>query len=115
MGAFPAAALAGLALDLARITPVPMTAVMSLAYLLRLLPRGKKWIHCAAPALSYLLVMRLCGAWDVLPLPGLMLGGVGAFLVPLKGDVSHRRGETGVAQVRLANPNVAAQCGRNAD
>ncbi len=109
MGAFPAAALAGLALDLARITPVPMTAVMSLAYLLRLLPRGKKWIHCAAPALSYLLVMSLCGAWDVLPLPGLMLGGVGAFLVPLKGDVSHRRGETGVAQVRLEMASAVLQ------
>ena len=109
MGAFPAAALAGLALDLARITPVPMTAVMSLAYLLRLLPRGKKWIHCAAPALSYLLIMRLCGVWDVLPLPGLMLGGVGAFLVPLKGDVSHRRGETGVAQVRLEMASAVLQ------
>lgn len=109
MGAFPAAALAGLALDLARITPVPMTAVMSLAYLLRLLPRGKKWIHCAAPALSYLLIMRLCGLWDVLPLPGLMLGGVGAFLVPLKGDVSHRRGETGVAQVRLEMASAVLQ------
>ena len=109
MGAFPAAALAGLALDLARITPVPMTAVMSLAYLLRLLPRGKKWIHCAAPALSYLLIMRLCGLWDVLPLPGLILGGVGAFLAPVKGDVSHRRGETGVAQVRLEMASAVLQ------
>ena len=109
MGAFPAAALAGLALDLARITPVPMTAVMSLAYLLRLLPRGKKWIHCAAPAISYLLIMRLCGLWDVLPLPGLILGGVGAFLVPVKGDVSHRRGETGVAQVRLEMASAVLQ------
>ncbi len=109
MGAFPAAALAGLALDLARITPVPMTAVMSLAYLLRLLPRGKKWLHCAAPALSYLLIMRLCGVWDVLPLPGLILGGVGAFLVPFKSDVSHRRGETGVAQVRLEMASAVLQ------
>ena len=109
MSAFPAAALAGLALDLARITPVPMTAVMSLAYLLRLLPRGKKWIHCAAPALSYLLIMRLCGIWDVLPLPGLILGGVGAFLVPVKSDVSHRRGETGVAQVRLEMASAVLQ------
>ena len=37
-GAFPAAALAGLALDLAQVTPVPMTAALVLAYLIRLLP-----------------------------------------------------------------------------
>lgn len=101
MGAFPAAALAGLALDLARITPVPMTAVLSLAYFLRLLPRGKKWLHCCGPVMSYLLVMGLCGVFDPLPVAGLALGGVGAFLIPGKPDVSHRRGETGVAQVRL--------------
>lgn len=101
MGAFPAAALGGLALDLAQITPVPMTAVMCLAYLLRLLPRTPKWLQCTAPSLVYLPVMALCGVWDFTPLAGLLLGGVGAFFVPGKADVSHRRGETGVAQVRL--------------
>ena len=59
VGAFPAAALAGLALDLARITPVPMTAVLSLAYLLRLLPWGPKKVYYAAPAAVYLLVMAI--------------------------------------------------------
>ena len=37
-GAFPAAALAGLGLDLARVTPVPMGVVLCSAYFFRLLP-----------------------------------------------------------------------------
>ncbi len=101
VGAFPAAALAGLALDLAQITRVPMTAVLSLAYLLRLLPWGPKKLYYGAPAAVYFLVMGLCGVWDLTPLAGLALGGLGALLVPAKADLSHRRGETGVAQVRL--------------
>ncbi len=54
-GALPAAALAGLALDLARITPVPMTAVLCLAYLLRLLPWSGKGSNAALP--------RRCTCW----------------------------------------------------
>ena len=100
-GAFPAAALAGLALDLAQITKVPMTAVMSLAYLLRLLPWGSKKLYFGAPAAVYFLVMSLCGIWDLTPVAGLAIGGVGALFIPVKADLSHRRGETGVAQVRL--------------
>ena len=100
-GAFPAAALAGLALDLARITPVPMTAVMSLAYILRLLPWGPKRLYFAAPAAVYALVMALCGVFDLLPLPALALGGCAALAFSWKPDLSYRRGETGVAQVRL--------------
>ena len=101
VGAFPAAALAGLALDLSQITRVPMTAVMSLAYLLRLLPWGPKKLYYGAPAAGYFLVMGLCGIWDVTPLAGLVLGGLGALPLPVKPNLSHRRGETGVAQVRL--------------
>ena len=100
-GAFPAAALAGLALDLARITPVPMTAVLSLSYLLRLLPWGNKKWHFAAPAAVYLLVMSLCGVWDLTPVAGLAIGGVAAIFVPGNTNLAQRRGETGVAQVRL--------------
>lgn len=100
-GAFPAAALGGLALDLAQVTAVPMAAVLCLAYLVRFLPRYPKWLACAAPGLLYLAVMGLCGRWDLTPLPGLLLGGaVGGFL-PAPGKVAHRRGETGAAQVRL--------------
>ncbi len=101
VGAFPAAALAGLALDLAQITQVPMTAVLSLAYILRLLPWGPKKLYYGAPAAVYLLVMSLCGVWDLTPLAGLAIGSVGAVFLPGKADLSHRRGETGIAQVRL--------------
>ena len=101
VGTFPGAALAGLALDLAQITPVPMTAVMSLSYLLRLLPVGRKKLYYAAPVAVYFLVMQLCGLWDLTPLAGLAIGGVAAMFIPINPNLSHRRGETGVAQVRL--------------
>ena len=100
-GAFPAAALAGLALDLAQITRVPMTAALCLAYLIRLVPGLPKWALYTAPAAVYLVVMALCGVWDLTPAPGLLLGGIGAMLLPGKPGLSHRRGETGFAQVRL--------------
>ena len=101
VGAFPAAALAGLALDLSRITPVPMTAVLSLAYLCRLLPFGKRWLPYGAPAAVYLAVMALCGFWDFNPVAGLLLGGAAAVLLPGHPGIAPRRGETGGALVRL--------------
>ena len=100
-GAFPAAALAGLALDLAQITSVPMTAVLCLAYLTRLIPGIKRWMICMAAPLLYLLVMFLCGIWDLQPIPGLVLGGVIGYWIPGNPAIAHRRGETGFAQVRL--------------
>ncbi len=99
--AFPAAALAGLGLDLAQITKVPMTAVMCLAYFIRLIPFDKRWQHYAAPGFSCLVVMAACGIWDTAPLPGLFLGGACGWLLPPQPHIVHRRGETGVAQVRL--------------
>ena len=101
VGAFPAAAIAGLALDLAQVTPVPMTAVLVLAYLIRLLPRPLGWVGRLAPGITYLLVMWLCDAWDLLPLPALLCGGVVGGFLPVPGKIAHRRGETGAAQVRL--------------
>ncbi len=98
---FPAVAMAGLALDLARVTPVPMTAVLCLSALLRLLPRLPKGWSCAAPAAVYLVVMGLCGQLDLMPLPALLLGGALGAVVPQQPQVVPRRGETGVAQVRL--------------
>lgn len=100
-GAFPAAALGGLALDLAQVTQVPMTAVVCLAYFVRLLPRKTRSLCVAAPGIVYLLVMSLCGAWDLRPLPGLLLGGLVGLVYPSRQQLQHRRGETGVAQVRL--------------
>ncbi len=99
--AFPAAALAGLGLDLAQITKIPMTAVMCLAYLIRLIPFDKRWQHYAAPGFSCMVVMAACEIWDWAPLPGLFLGGACGYLLPPQPHIVHRRGETGVAQVRL--------------
>ena len=99
--AFPAAALAGLALDLSRVTRVPMGAVMCLAYFLRMIPYDRRWQQLAAPSAAYAVVALICGLWDPLPLPGLILGGALGGLLPPKPQIAHRRGETGVAQVRL--------------
>ena len=100
-GAFPVAALAGLALDLAQVTPVPMTAVMALGYLARLLPRQPKGLFRIAPALAYIAVMWLCSQWDLHPLPGLLLGSILGGFLPSSAKAAHRRGETGAVQVRL--------------
>lgn len=100
-GAFPAVALGGLALDLARVTPVPMTAVVCLAYFLRFVPRIPSWAISCAPGAVYFAVMGLCNLWDLNPILGLFLGGVIGVRFPEQKRVHHRRGETGIAQVRL--------------
>ena len=100
-GSFPAVALAGLALDLAGVTPVPMTGVMTLGYLPRFFPGKPRLSFALLPGSVYLLVMVLCGHWDFTPLVGLTLGGLVGHWFPVRSQVSHRRGETGAAQVRL--------------
>lgn len=100
-GAFPAAALAGLGLDLARITRVPMTAVLCMAYFLGMIPYGRRWQKYAAPTFAGILTMAACGIWDIHVLPGLCLGGALGALLPKRPQTARRRGETGVAQVRL--------------
>lgn len=100
-GAFPAAALAGLALDLAGITSVSMTAVMCAAYFVRFLPRYPKWSAAAAPGLVYILIAVFVQKPDLVPLPGLILGGVLGVFLPVGIRLPNRRGETGAAQVRL--------------
>ena len=98
---FPAAALAGLGLDLARVTPVPMAAVVCLGWFARLLPFQYRWMRYLVPGAACLGVMGLCGIWDGAPLPGLVLGGLVGGCLPPRPDAIHRRGETGIAQVRL--------------
>ena len=98
---FPAAALAGLALDLAQITHTPMTAVMSLTFFVRLIPVLPKWMGYTAPALMYLVVSPLCGVADLTPVLPLALGSALGNLLPPQTPIAHRRGETGMAQVRL--------------
>jgi len=100
-GAFPAAALAGLALDLSQITATPMTAVLCLAYLVRLVPNKHSVLKYFAPGMLYLAVMGICGTWDFTPLPGLILGSAAALLLPRQTGLPQRRGETGAAQVHL--------------
>lgn len=99
--AFPAAALAGLALDLAQITKVPMTAVLCLGYLTRMLPWKERLLRFGSPGVVYLLVMGLCGIRDPVPAVGLAIGGGLAAFLPQAPELHHRRGETGLAQVRL--------------
>ena len=99
--AFPAAALAGLALDLAGLTPVPMAAVACLSWLVRLLPRCPRFFARLAPGLVYLLIMGLCNLWAPEPVSMLLIGGLLGGLLPGERTGSYRRGETGMAQVRL--------------
>ncbi len=98
---FPAAAIAGLALDLSKIAPVPMAAVLSLAFLVRLIPGLPKWTSHAAPAIMYLLTAMLRGSPEWTPAIALALGGALGVFLPAPAAISHRRGETGIAQVRL--------------
>jgi len=101
---FPAAALAGLGLDLAQITPVTMTGVLCLSFCLRLIPNLKGSVSWMGPGLVYLAVSLISGHWSLLPLPALLIGGaLGEFLPgnTLTGNVLRRRGPTGIAQVRL--------------
>lgn len=100
-GAFPGAALAGLGLDLAQVTKMPMTAVLCMAYFIRMIPFDKKWQRCLAPGIAYAIVMAVWGNWDLTPLPSLILGGGAGYFLPSRPEVAHRRGQTGVAQVRL--------------
>lgn len=97
--AFPAAALAGLALDLSQISRVPVTAVLCLAWFTRFAP-GRR-LQLLAPAAAYGVVMMLSGVWEPAPMIPLALGGIASLLYPGASPISHRRGETGVAQVRL--------------
>ncbi len=100
-GAFPAAALGGLALDLGQVTPVPMTAVLVLGWLPRFIPRLPKGVRALVPALVYITVMSVFGVWDPMPLAGLVLGGAVGVWRDRTAAAPQRRGETGAAQVRL--------------
>lgn len=99
--AFPGAALAGLGMDVSRVTQIPMAAVMSLAYFLRLVPYDHRWQHYTSPGVAYLLVSAACGIWDTRPLPGLVLGSALGAIAPPQPNISRRRGATGAAQVQL--------------
>jgi hypothetical protein len=109
-GTFPAAALAGFALDLAGITPVPMTAVLCAGWLLRLIPRLPRTLRAAAAGLAYLPVMYFSGHMDLYPMAALLLGGGISAVLPNQPTAPPRRGETGAAQVRLEMAAEVMRC-----
>jgi len=100
-GAFPAAALGGLALDLARISPVSLTAVVTGAWLTRMIPGIPTRLRRLAPGILCLGVCFLSGHPGTRLTISFLLGGVLSGLLPAQPKLSHRRGETGMAQVRL--------------
>ena len=109
-GSLPPAVLAGLALDLAQVTPVKMTAVLCVAWCLGRLPRTPRWFPLLSAAISFVPVAVLSGVWDVRPLPGLILGGAVAGLFPewqSAAKPARRTGEAAVAQVRLEQMALA--------
>ena len=99
-GTFPAAALAGLAVDAAGIVPVSVTAVVSVAWLARCLPGKSPWRTALALAASACAMMAVTGRWNAAFLPALVLGGLLGGLAPA-GVAAPRTGELGLAQVRL--------------
>ena len=98
---FPAAVLAGMALDLSQTLRVPFTAVACLSFFLRFIPTLPKWAAKIAPTAIYLLLAPLFGGISLPTALCLTLGGLASSLLPAPTPVSHRRGVTGVAQVRL--------------
>lgn len=93
--AFPAAVLGGLGLDLAQVTNIPMTAVLCLAGVIRMIPFERKWMRCLAPGAACMVVMAICGIRDYTPLPGLILGGGLGILMPPSQETARRRGGDG--------------------
>lgn len=98
---FPAVAIGGLALDLAGITVMPMTAVLCLAYLLRLIPWLPRLSRALIPGAVYFAVMQLLQQPGWLPLPALAVGGGLSLLLPHQSLNYSRRGDMGYAQTRL--------------
>ena len=94
-------AMAGLGLDLGGGVPISMTGALCLGCFLRLVPVSFRWYRWLTPALGWGILTALTGEVYLQPLPGLLLGGLTASLLPPRPDVTYRRGETGVVQVRL--------------
>ena len=100
-GSLPGAVLAGLGLDLAGGSGVPMTGVLGLAWMLRMVPLEKRWLRYCLPAGAYIGLTLIMGrpGWE--PVPALLLGGGVAWLLPPRPETQPRRGNVGYAQVRL--------------
>lgn len=95
------AILAGLGLDLARITPVPMTAVACLSGFTRMIPMKNPLWKAFLPCGVYLGLMLLLGCWDLTPVFPLLMGSVLGLLIPKRIPLPHGQSGTGYAQVQL--------------
>lgn len=106
----PAVAMAGLGLDLAQVSRLPMTGVLCLAFTAKLIPGSPKWLPALAPATVYWGFSLLSPRWDPYPLPGLLLGGIAGMYLPgnrLSPGILARKGPAGLAQVRLEQASIA--------
>lgn len=123
----PGAVLCGLAVDLSRITPVPVTPVLCVGFLCRsLLARRSRFLSVLCPALWSLPVMYVAGTFDPCVLLGLGTGGLAAGLFPgqarpgclgagplLTGDCQPFGDCRWSAGIPSGNPEPGApQCGR---
>ena len=126
-GGAPGAVLCGLAVDLSRITPVPVTPVLCVGFLCRsLLARRSRFLSVLCPALWSLPVMYVAGTFDPCVLLGLGTGGLVAGLFPgqarpdasapaplLTGDCQPFGDCRWSAGIPSGNPEPGApQCGR---
>ena len=100
-GAFPAAVMAGLALDFAGVSRTPMTAVLCLCAAAGLIPRAPRWLRFALPGPIFLLVMGLCGANEPLTALTFALGGLAGAAVPVREEPIARGDDVGAVRTRL--------------
>ena len=100
-GSFPAAAMAGLALDLSLVTPVPMTALLCLCWPLKLTAKIPRWVRCTVPWAVYLLLMTLRGGTDPIPALALAVGTVIGNFLPGHRTALHRPKDQRHLQARL--------------
>ena len=101
MGSFPAAALAGLALDLSGYSAVPMTAVLWISASAVLIPGISRSVRFAAPGAVYLLVMGLTGVTDPWPALMLTLGTLASAFFPQREQISLQTDDAGAIRSRL--------------
>ena len=100
-GAFPAAVMAGLALDLSGMSRTPMTAVLCLCAAVQFLPRAPRWLRYALPGPLFLLTMGLCGTDEPLTALTFTLGALAGALVPVRVEAVHGESDLGAVQTRL--------------
>ena len=100
-GAFPAAVMAGLALDFAGVSRTPMTAVLCICAAVGLIPRAPRWMKFALPGPIFLLVMGLCGANEPVTALTFSIGALAGAAMPVREEVIPRSDDVGAVRTRL--------------